>query len=80
MKTITKIDDLQPDPQNANRHTQRGMSMMEDSIRECGFGDSLTVDAQGRVISGGARLETLADIQMTDAVVIQTDGTRPVIH
>ena len=77
---IRKIADLRPDRLNANRHTERGSGMMENSIRECGFGDSLTVDKDGVVISGNQRLETLADIQMEDPIVIQSDGTRPIIH
>jgi hypothetical protein len=79
-KQIKRITDLEPDPQNSNRHTQRGSSMMESSIRDCGFGDSLTVDRDGVVISGGQRLETLADLQMENPIVVQSDGTRPVIH
>jgi hypothetical protein len=54
--------------------------MMEQSIREYGFGDSMTVDRDGVVISGGQRLETLADIQMDDPIIVQSDGTRPIIH
>ena len=53
---------------------------MEDSIRKFGFGDSLTVDKDGVVISGNQRLETLADIQMDNPIVVQSDGTRPIVH
>lgn len=53
---------------------------METSIRECGFGDSMTVDKYGTVISGGQRLETLADLQMESPIVVQSDGKRPIIH
>lgn len=79
-KKIESIRDLTPDQINANKHSQRGMGMMETSITECGFGDSLTVDKNGNVISGNGRLETLAAIDMSDAIVVQSDGTRAVIH
>ena len=79
-KSISSIKDLTPDAHNANRHSQRGMGMMQTSLEECGFGDSMTVDKHGNVISGNGRLETLADMQMEDAIVVQSDGTRPVIH
>lgn len=79
-KEIKTLEDLVPDPANANRHSQRGMGMMQTSIEECGFGDSLTVDKNGNVISGNGRLETLADLQMSDAIVVQSDGTRPIVH
>ncbi len=77
---IRSLDDLIPDPENANQHTERGSQLMENSLRECGFGDSLTVDKDGVVISGNQRLETLADLQMTNPIVVQSDGTRPIVH
>lgn len=79
-KNIKTIKDLKPDTRNANKHSQRGMGMMETSITECGFGDSLTVDKHGNVISGNGRLETLADIGMNDAIVVQSDGSKPIVH
>lgn len=79
-KTITSLTDVQLDPRNANRHTARGTAMMETSIREVGFGDSIVVDRNGHVLSGGQRTETTMDLGMTNPVVVQTDGTRPVIH
>ena len=54
--------------------------MVEDSIREVGFADSLTVDKNGIVLSGNQRLETLVGIGMTNPIVIQSDGTRPIVH
>ncbi|MDD5034111.1 MAG: DNA methyltransferase [Methylococcaceae bacterium] len=75
-----KLKDLRPDPNNLNRHTERGAGMMERSIRDLGFGDSMTVDRDGVVLSGNQRLETLADIQMDNPIVVQSDGTRPIVH
>jgi DNA methylase len=80
LKTIRSLKDLEPDAHNANKHTPRGTALMENSIRECGYGDSMTVDRAGRIISGNQRAETLADLGMTDAIVVQTDGTKPIIH
>ncbi|MGI8922746.1 MAG: hypothetical protein ACR2HJ_01685 [Fimbriimonadales bacterium] len=79
-KAIKSVSDLTPDMANANRHTERGMGMMEKSITECGYGDSVTVDKNGAVISGNGRVETLAAVGMMDAIVVQSDGTRPIIH
>ena len=53
---------------------------MEDFIRECGFDDLFTVDKNGVVISGNRRLETLADIGPEDPNVVQSDGSRPIVH
>lgn len=80
MPKQTSITELKPDTKNPNKHTQRGMGMLEDSIQECGFGDSLTVDRNGRIISGNARAEVLVSVGMEDAVIVQSDGTKPIIH
>lgn len=79
-KQIKTLSDLTPDARNANKHSQRGMGMMETSITECGYGDSMTVDKNGVVISGNGRLETLADRQMDNPIIVESDGTRPIIH
>jgi hypothetical protein len=79
-KRLEKLADVTLDPRNANAHTQRGSSLMETSIREVGFGDSIVVDRDGVVISGGQRTETSFEIGMTDPIVVQSDGTRPIIH
>ena len=81
VKTIRNLGDLSPDPANANKHTPRGSGMMVDSIQETGFGDSITVDKHGVIISGNGRNEALGEIGMIEnPIVIQSDGTRPVIH
>jgi len=68
LKTIRSLKDLEPDAHNANKHTVRGTALMEHSIREYGYGDSMTVDRAGRIISGNQRAETLADLGMTPNV------------
>lgn len=79
-KEIKSIADLTHDPRNANKHTERGAGMMEKSIEETGFGDSLTVDKNGVIISGNQRGETLGSLGMMEPIVVQSDGTRPIIH
>lgn len=80
VKTIKSLRDLRFDAQNANPHTERGMAMMDRSLDETGFGDSMTVDRNGVAISGNARAETLLAKKTGEPIIIQTDGTRPIIH
>jgi hypothetical protein len=40
-KRISKRDDLASDPHNANKGTERGRYMLEQSLRECGAGRSV---------------------------------------
>jgi len=40
-KRIESIEDLHPDPGNANLGTERGLRVLDDSLRECGAGRSI---------------------------------------
>ena len=51
-KTIEDISDLIPDPRNANLGTERGLRMLDDSLREDGAGRSILVDRDGVTIAG----------------------------
>lgn len=73
-----KITDLQPDPRNANRGTERGRQALEHSLRTYGAGRSILVDKHGKVIAGNKTLQTAVDIGLEDIEVIQTDGTKVV--
>ena len=77
-KTIQDIGDLQPDPDNANLGTERGLQMLDDSLREDGAGRSILVDRDGVTIAGAKTLERAADIGLPIRVV-QTDGTELVV-
>jgi len=40
-KDIQSIADLRPDNANANLGTERGLRVLDDSLRECGAGRSI---------------------------------------
>ena len=78
-KTI-KISDLIPDDKNFNKHTQKGMGLLETSIGKVGVIESITVSSDDKIISGNARHEVMGrKFEGVDPIVIETDGTRPVI-
>lgn len=77
-KTIKRLDDLQPDTQNANKGTQRGRGMVEASLREVGAGRSILADKTGRIIAGNKTLDAWADIG-GEIVVVPSDGTKLVV-
>jgi hypothetical protein len=82
-KKKTEID-FRPQARNANKHTQRGIGLLEKSIQRDGWIDAQTTAADGETISGSARLEVAAD-KFADGngkinpIVVESDGTRPVI-
>src|SRR5262245_14688225 len=52
-----RLLDLQPDPHNANRGTDRGRAALERSLREYGVGRAVLIDRHGRVIAGNKTVE-----------------------
>ena len=74
----TKIENIKPDSQNANRHTQRGEGMIRESIHKFGFAEAGTLDKNNRLIGGNLRTEAAADLGMEDAIIVDVDGTKPV--
>lgn len=80
MKTKSmKLSQLTPDDKNMNKGTARGTGMLERSIQNYGWGRSALVDSDGKIIAGNKSLETAGAIGMDDVIVVETDGTKPVI-
>jgi DNA modification methylase len=77
-KPIRKIGDLIPDDQNANKGTERGLGMLDQSLRKYGAGRSILVDRNGRTLAGNKTLERAAELGFAVRVV-QTDGKELVV-
>jgi len=73
------IGTFRPQRVNANKHTPRGMGELERSIASDGWIGAITVAADGETFDGSARLETLATAGLPDPIVVETDGSRPVV-
>jgi len=73
---MSKISDLTPDKQNANKGTPRGLKMLDDSLRENGAGRSILIDKHGVIVAGNKTVERAADIGIEDVIVVETDGTK----
>ena len=78
-KQIKKLEDLTPDAENFNRHTEFGQKLLEDSLRKFGAGRSILVDKNGNIIAGNSTTETAAAIGMEDIIVVPTDGKKLVV-
>lgn len=70
------ISDLTPDPRNANKGTQRGRGMLDQSLRQYGAGRSILLDKHNRIIAGNKTTEAAADIGLNDVVIVESDGTQ----
>ena len=69
-----KISELIPDHNNANRHTERGVGIVEQSLRKHGAGRSILIDKYNRIIAGNLTTEQAASIGIQNVRVIETDG------
>lgn len=47
-------DEIRPQRRNANRHTERGMAALEQSIDQDGWIGAITVAADGETFGGSA--------------------------
>lgn len=61
-KKITRLEDLKPDPRNANRGTPRGHAIIEGSVRARGAGRSGLAAADGTMIAGSQTLQKMAEL------------------
>ena len=76
----SKLTDFQSDSANANRGTERGIHALTNAIEKLGYTEPMVASADHIVLSGNKRRQVCVDRDMTDAIVVETDGTRPIIH
>ena len=74
-----KIADLRPDPSNANKGSERGLRVLDDSIAETGLGRSVVTDKNGILIAGNKTQERAIDRGFEDAIVVHTTGKELVV-
>ena len=79
MKKI-KLAELTPDNLNANKGTQRGLGQLEKSLQNYGAGRSITVDKNGRIISGNKTTVAAASVGIEDAILVESDGNAVIVH
>lgn len=80
--TVTEkdINEYIPDPENANLGTERGASMIKDSIKEHGLGRSLVADKHGILVAGNKAKQGAIDAGITKVIEIETDGDAIIVH
>lgn len=74
--SIKHISDLIPDDKNFNRHTERGSSLVKKSLERLGFGRSILIDKNGKIIAGNLTTEEAGQMGIQDVEVIKSDGTK----
>lgn len=79
MAKITRVNQLIPDSKNANRGTERGTGLLENSLRSYGAGRSIVADKKGRIIAGNKTAEQCAAMGIDKVVEVQTNGRELVV-
>ena len=74
-----KFKDIKPDSRNTNKHTEYGMHTLDNSLEQVGIIESVTISNDNVIISGNARHENIGQKFTKDAIIVETDGTTPVV-
>ena len=74
-----KFKDIKPDSRNTNKHTEYGMHTLDNSLEQVGIIESVTISNDNVIISGNARHEKIGQKFTKDAIIVETDGTTPVV-
>ena len=69
-----RLPDLQADPHNANRGTDRGRAALAQSLRDHGAGRAVLIDRHGRIIAGNKTVEQAKRLNLPLRVV-HADGS-----
>lgn len=76
--TIVDIEDLVPDDKNANKHSEYGMGLLENSTRMNGAGRSILISNDNKIIAGNGFAESAGHIGLKEVIVVETDGNQVV--
>lgn len=74
------LRDLKQDRDNARLHDERNLAAIETSLQTTGFGRPILAARDLTVLAGNATLEAAGNIGMEDAILVHSDGTKPIIH
>lgn len=71
---ITDIGWLKPDRKNARTHSKKQISLIAESVQDCGFAGAILANPDGVVIAGHGRLLAAKQLGMTEVPVITVAG------
>lgn len=74
MSTIRHISELQFDPANARRRTQRSGGMLADSLQAVGAARSIVIDEDGVILAGNGTVEAAGQVGIEKVKVVEADG------
>ncbi len=76
---VVAITDLIPDDHNANEGTERGLSMLDDSLSEVGLGRGVFTDKNRKLIGGNKTQSGAVERGFKRAIIVHTRGDELVV-
>lgn len=76
---MSTIEELKFDKKNFNKHTAKGMGLLEKSLQQFGAGRSILVDKDNNIIAGNGIVEAAASAGITKTRVVETTGDELVV-
>ena len=73
---MNNISDLRFDDKNFNKHTAKGMSLLEKSLQQYGGGRSILIDKDNNIIAGNGIVEAAGNIGLEDVQIVESDGSK----
>lgn len=75
-----RLTDYRHDQRNANRGSERGRAILEQSLKEDGAGRSLIADADDTLIGGNQTSAVAAGVGLQRVIEIETGGDVLIVH
>jgi hypothetical protein len=76
---MAKLQDFTLDPKNANKHSEFGTGLLENSLRDLGAGRSALATNDNVIIAGNGVAEACRAIGLEKVKIVETDGNELVI-
>ncbi len=78
--TERQLSDYLPDPHNANKGSERGGQMIENSLRSLGSGRSLVADSKDVLVAGNKTQGGAINAGLIRVIQVATDGDAIIVH
>lgn len=70
---LSRSCEIKYDKHNYRKHDERNLNLIKKSLKECGAGRSIAIDADGEIIAGNATYKTAKELGIP-VKIIKTDG------
>lgn len=77
---IAPLSAFSQDSENANKGTEKGTDLLKKSLSQRKFARPTFAAKDLTILGGNKTLAAAAEVGMQEAIVVESDGSRPIIH